>query len=161
MSEYSLREHVRWQLRQAYRSLWKAVEGLSEAQAFAGARADWRRYRWGTGLDGSIAGIVHHAALWKHLFAAGLETGAFPGESEIRPPGTDWLTLRDWLEEGHSRLTRAFEALPEPALSEPRDWEGMREPLALLLTFLIEHDVYHAGQVELLRQLRGYPRGED
>jgi hypothetical protein len=28
-------------------------------------------------------------------------------------------------------------------------------------TDLIERDTYHAGQVELLRQLRGYPRVED
>jgi uncharacterized damage-inducible protein DinB len=161
MGENTLREHLRWQLHHAYRSLWKAVEGLSEAQECEGARSDWRRYRWGTGLDGSIAGIVHHAAVWKHRFAAGLETGAFPGGNAVTPPGRDWPVLRDWLAEGQSRLECAVTSLPEAALGEPREWEGMREPLARLLSFLIEHDLYHAGQVELLRQLRGYPRGED
>src|SRR5438067_8988807 len=161
MSEYTFREHLEYQLRHAYRGLWKAIEGLIEAQALEGARPDWRQYRWGTGLDGSIAGIVCHAALWKQLFAAGLETGVFPREGDVTPPGSDWRLLRDWLAEGQSRLERAFALLPEAALSEVREWEGMRAPLARLLSFIIEHDVYHAGQVELLRQLRGYPRVED
>jgi uncharacterized damage-inducible protein DinB len=161
MSAYSLHEHVMHQLRSAYRTLWKSVQGLSEAQAADGARPDWRRYRWGTGLDGSIAGIVRHAALWKQLFAQGLETGVFPGESDLAPPGTDWPALQAWLADGQSRLERILETLPDAALSEDREWEGHREPLIRLLTYLIEHDVYHAGQVELLRQLRGYPRVED
>jgi uncharacterized damage-inducible protein DinB len=141
--------------------LWKAVEGLSAAQACEGARPDWRRYRWGTGLDGSIAGIVWHAAAWKQIFAQGLETGAFPGEDDVASPGTDWPTLREWLADGQARMESAFERLSDAALAEIGDWEGHREPLARLLTYLIEHDVYHAGQVELLRQLRGYPRIED
>src|SRR5438128_9209372 len=120
MDQFRWREHLRWQLRHAYRGLWKAVEGVSEAEALDGARPDWRQYRWGTGLDGSIAGIVHHAALWKHVFAAGLETGTFPREGEVTPPGMEWSMLRDWLAEGQSRLERAFSSLPEEALTEPR-----------------------------------------
>jgi DinB family protein len=161
MSHYSLREHLAHQLRSGYRMLEKAVQGLSEAQAVDGARPDWRRYRWGTGLDGSIAGIVHHAALWKQIFAQGLETGTFPTEADVAPPGTDWAALREWLAAGQSRLERALEPLSEAALGEAREWEGHREPLARLLTYVIEHDAYHAGQVELLRQFRGYPRVED
>jgi uncharacterized damage-inducible protein DinB len=158
---YTLREHLARQLRSAYRGLSKAVEGVSEAQAREGAQPDWRRYRWGSGLDGSIAGIVCHVAWWKHLFGQGLETDAFPGESDVAPPGTDWSTLRAWLTDGQTRMERAFERLSDAALAETREWEGHREPLARLLAYLIEHDVYHAGQVELLRQLRGYPRVED
>jgi uncharacterized damage-inducible protein DinB len=161
MSAKSVRAFLTWQMGHVYRSLRKAVEGLSEAQAFEGARLDWRQYRWGTGLDGSIAGIVHHAALWKHVFAAGLTQGVFPGEDEVSPPGKDWPTLLAWLEEGQARLAGAVASLPEGALNEIREWEGMRESLVRLLSFMVEHDIYHAGQVELLRQLRGYPRRED
>jgi uncharacterized damage-inducible protein DinB len=158
---YTLRDHLARQIRSAYRTLWKAIQGLSEDQAREGAKPDWRQYRWGTGLDGSIAGIVCHAALWKQIFAQGLATGVFPGERDAAPPGTDWSTLRDWLEDGQARVERAFEQLSDAALAETREWEGHSEPLTHLLTYLIEHDVYHAGQVELLRQLRGYPRLED
>ena len=42
-----------------------------------------------------------------------------------------------------------------------REWEGETAPLARLLSYLIEHDFYHAGQIQLLRQLQGYPTRED
>ncbi len=161
MSDNSLREHLGHQLRSGCRMLVKAIDGLTTAQAGDGARPDWRRYRWGTGLDGSIAGIVQHAALWKHLFAQGVETGVFPDEGDLAPPGTDWPALQSWLADGQSRLEHAFDSLSDDALTELREWEGIRAPLCRLLTYLTEHDAYHAGQIELLRQLRGYPRVED
>jgi uncharacterized damage-inducible protein DinB len=161
MTGYTLREHLGHQLRSGYRSLARAIEGLSEGQAKEGARPDWRHFRWGSGLDGSTAGIVWHAAVWKQNFAQGLETGTFPDESTIRPPATEWEALRDWLADGQSRLEAVFERLSEAEFAEPREWEGMTAPLARLFSYLIEHDFYHAGQVELLRQLRGYPTGAD
>jgi uncharacterized damage-inducible protein DinB len=161
VTEDRLREHLRWQLRSGYRSVERAIEGLTEAQALEGAQSDWRRYRWGSGLDGSIAGIVWHLALWKQNFAQGLETGQFPAEESLKPPGTDWGSLISWLAEGQARLVAAVDRLSEAELAAPREWEGMTEPLARLLSFLIEHDFYHAGQIELLRQLRGYPSGAD
>src|SRR5438132_3846833 len=142
-----LHEHVMHQLRAGYGTLWKSVQGLSEAQARDGAAADWRRFRWGAGLDGSIAGIVHHAALWKHLFAQGLATGRFPTEDEISPSDSHWPALCQWLAEGQLQLEIAIQPLADTALAEVREWEGHSEPLAHLLTYLIEHDVYHAGQV--------------
>jgi uncharacterized damage-inducible protein DinB len=157
----SLREHLGWQMRSAYRGLARAIEGLEEAQAREGARADWRRYQWGSGLDGSIAGMVWHVALWKHSFAQGLETGAFPAEETIQPPDTDWPALQEWLADGQARLERAFGSLSETELLLEREWAGVRAPLARLLSYVIEHDLYHSGQVELLRQLRGYPSGAD
>jgi uncharacterized damage-inducible protein DinB len=134
---------------------------VTEGQAREGGQADWRRYRWGSGLDGSIAGVVSHAALWKQNFAQGLETGEFPLETSLAPPGTDWETLQAWLAEGQARLERAFEGLSEAELAEPREWEGMTQPLTRLFSYLIEHDFYHAGQIELLRQIRGYPSSAD
>jgi uncharacterized damage-inducible protein DinB len=161
MTGYTLREHLERQLRGGYRAMVRAIEGLTEGQAREGGQADWRRYRWGSGLDGSIAGIVWHAALWKQNFAQGLETGEFPPEASLAPPGTDWESLQAWVVEGQTRLERAFERLSEAELAEPREWEGMTEPLARLFSYIIEHDFYHAGQIELLRQLRGYPSGAD
>ena len=56
----------------------QSIEGLTERQAREGGQADWRRYRWGSGLDGSIAGIVSHAALWKQIFSPGVGNGRVP-----------------------------------------------------------------------------------
>jgi uncharacterized damage-inducible protein DinB len=159
--DYTLREHLRRQLRGGFRAVTKAVEGLTEEQALEGARADWRRFRWGSGLDGSVAGIVWHLALWKQNFAQGLETGVFPPEESIAPPAPGWQALRKWLAEGQTRLETAFEQLPEVELAEPREWEGQTAPLGRLLSYIIEHDFYHAGQIQLLRQLGGYPTRED
>jgi uncharacterized damage-inducible protein DinB len=160
-SPLSLRAHLERQMRVAFRHLRRAIEGLSEAQAREGARDDWRRYRWGVGLDGSIAGIVWHVAAWKQIFAQGLETGVFPAEEEVAPPGTNWSTLREWLTEGQARIERAFEPLSETALAETREWEGEMAPVTQFLIYVIDHDIYHTGQIELLRQLRGYPNVED
>jgi uncharacterized damage-inducible protein DinB len=160
-SPFALRDYLDWQLRSAYRNMENAIEGLSESRARDGARADWKRYRWGSGLNGSIAGIVWHVALWKQNFAAGLETGVFPAEESLTPPRTDWEGLQQWLVDGQIRLQAAFERLSDAELAEPREWEGMTKPLARFLSFIIEHDIYHAGQIELLRQLRGYPTVED
>jgi uncharacterized damage-inducible protein DinB len=159
--ELSLKEHLEWQLRSAYRNMARAIEGLTEEQTRAGARPDWRRYQWGSGLDGSIAGIVWHAALWKQNFAEGLGTGVFPSEESITPPSTDWDGLRRWLADGQTRLEAAVTRLTEAELGEAWEWEGMVKPLVRFLTYIIEHDSYHAGQIELLRQLRGYPSGAD
>ena len=157
----SLRDYLRQQLRSSYRDLAKAIGGLSEAQAREGARAGWRRYRWGVGLDGSIAGIVWHAAAWKQIFVQGLETGIFPAEGDVVPPAADWAGLQVWLADGQARLEAAFDRLSDDDLAAAREWEGETAPVLQLLTYLIEHDIYHAGQVELLRQLRRYPRGAD
>lgn len=158
---YTLHEHLVWQLRGGFRAVSKAIEGLTEAQASEGARPDWRRYRWGSGLDGSVAGLVWHVALWKQNLAQGLQTGAFPPEESITPPGVGWQSLRDWLADGQARLETALARLSEAELAEPREWEGITAPLARLLSYMSEHDYYHAGQIELLRQLRGYPTRED
>ena len=157
----SLREHLREQLRRSYRGLLRSVKGLTEAQACEGVREDWQRYRWGSGLNGSIAGIVWHAALWKQNLAQGVETGAFPSEESLSPPGREWPALLEWLANGQTRMERALDLLTDTELVEVREWEGMTAPLFRLISFLIEHDFYHAGQIELLRQLRGYPSGAD
>jgi uncharacterized damage-inducible protein DinB len=156
-----LRDHLAEQLRRAYRGLVRAIDGLSESQAGEGARSDWRRYRWGSGLDGSIAGIVRHVALWKQNLARGLETGTFPAEESLTPPAAGWEALQEWLTDGQERLERAMERCSRAELAEAREWEGMTAPVSRLLSYLIEHDFYHTGQIELLRQLGGYPTGAD
>ncbi len=62
---------------------------------------------------------------------------------------------------GQSRVERAFAALTDAALAETREWEGETASVLQFLTYLIDHDVYHTGQIELLRQLRGYPSRAD
>src|SRR3954447_11268832 len=100
----ALAEHLRHRLRGAYPGWGCAWGGGDDDRAVAGADPARRRYRWGVGLDGSIAGIVWHVAAWKHVVAAGLLTGAFPQENAASPPAPGWPELRRWLAASHERL---------------------------------------------------------
>lgn len=143
-------------MRAGFRRVMEATEGLTEAEAMAGARPDWRRDRWGVGLDGSIAGIVWHLAAWKQICAAGIETGQFPPQAAVSPPAPGWPALREWLVEGHRRLEACFARADEAGLERALSFEGETQTVASLLTHLLEHDFYHAGQINLLRQQHGH-----
>lgn len=150
-----LHEHLRRAQARAYRQLARSLDGLSDEDAARGADPGWRTYRFGVGLDGSIRGIVRHVALWKGSAADGLASGAFPSSTEASLPD-GWPDLLCRLEEGHCRLSRALEALAPADLELRVTWEGESMRLADLFAHLAEHDLYHAGQVNLLRQQMGH-----
>ncbi len=157
----------------AYRYLTRSLEGLSEREAEVGATAEWRRYRYGTGLDGSIAGIVLHVAAWKHAFATGLETGYAPDAAAVVHDIQDWSHLLSWLDEGQARVRGAIAAAlegPREAGSDPNlspfeaqtiEFESREMPFITALTILADHDHYHAGQITLLRQQQGHTLSDD
>jgi hypothetical protein len=149
-----LHEHLTDRLGASYRQLERALAGVDEAAAGAGANPAWRRIRFGVGLDGSIAGIVYHVAAWKAIMAAGLEQGVFPSEGAVHPPASGWEGLLAWLAEGQARLVAALAARGPEGMEEEVILEGERMTVRLLFTHAMEHDQYHAGQVNLLQQLR-------
>jgi hypothetical protein len=64
--------------------------------------------------------------------------------------------LMDWLREGHRRLRDSIVALPGDGelLRERRtNWGDMAETRWLIKT-TIEHDLYHAGEINHMRALR-------
>ena len=136
----------------AHRALMRALDGVSEADAFRGASENWRRYRYGTGLDGSIAGIVWHVAAWRHVAADGVEGGVFPDAEAVLPHDSGWTGRLAWLESGHARMVRALEELPPERLDEMVQWDEFRMPLHEVFSHMIEHDHYHAGHINLLLQ---------
>lgn len=140
----------------AYRRFQESLHGLTEAEAKAGARGDWRQYRFGTGLDGSIQGIVRHVATWKHAAAAGLASGTFPAAEGVLPEALSWASLLEALSAGHARLAAELARCTEEELDRPVTWEGHPMPVHVLLAHMIEHDQYHAGQINLLRQQLGH-----
>ncbi|MFN3649284.1 MAG: DinB family protein [Armatimonadota bacterium] len=152
----SLHDYLRARHGGAYRALLRSLNGLTEQQALEGASPHWKRYRLGTGLDGSIAGIVWHVAAWKAVAADGLDTGLFPDAEAVLPAESTWAGLLSWLELSHSRLTRYLDEAPPEALSHTVTVEGEAMRVYELFGHWIEHDQYHAGQVNLLRQQRGH-----
>lgn len=80
-------------LHTGFREFDRAAAGLTESQSRIATDPNWRRYRWGIGLNGSIAGIVRHVAAWKEIAAAGVESGRFPADNEVRPEAAGWEGL--------------------------------------------------------------------
>lgn len=154
----TLHEFLRARLEHAFRELERSLDGVDEKDARAGAHPAWRRYRHGAGLDGSIHGIVWHAAAWKHVVADGLDSGvnAFPDAEAVLPHEAGWAGIRAWLQSGQVRLIRALEEIPADGLDRIVTLEGEQIPLHSLFALMLEHDHYHAGQINLLRQQLGH-----
>jgi uncharacterized damage-inducible protein DinB len=113
----------------------------------------------------SIWELVLHMTGWKREVARRL-TGAPAGE----PPDGDWPepgqpTAERWqsalaaLEAAHRDLIARIETVTEDQLVEPTN-DPRNRPLGtgvsyyVLLHGIVQHDVYHAGQIALLKKAR-------
>jgi uncharacterized damage-inducible protein DinB len=114
----------------------------------------------------SIREIVLHVAYWKNRVRQRL-TGDARGSFPIR--GTNWFwrpaaaSEKEWreerrlLEREHGALRRAVAAFPQARLRQPLP--GARRRTALReITGIALHDVYHTGQIQLLKALHGRGR---
>jgi uncharacterized damage-inducible protein DinB len=106
--------------------------------------------------------LAVHAAYWKYVILRrlrGTERGSFPLEGSnwfIRPAGS--MGEREWREDlallgrVHRDLRDAVASLTEAALDSAP--EGTTTPLSDLIVGGALHDIYHAGQIQLLKRLR-------
>ena len=64
-----------------------------------------------------------------------------------------------WLREGHARLRRSIADLTDADLGRPRmtNW-GEPKETRLIVAIMIQHDLYHAGEINHVRTLY---EGED
>jgi hypothetical protein len=105
--------------------------------------------------------LALHAAYWKYAVRrrlTGEKRGGFP------EPGSNWfrrpsrLSEEAWradlalLEAEHRRLRKVVAALPSSKLS--RRARGSRYATAKLVYGIAAHDLYHAGQIQLLKALQ-------
>jgi uncharacterized damage-inducible protein DinB len=108
----------------------------------------------------NIAEHVIHAAYWKYAVRRRLKgeaRGAFPLK------GSNWFVILDslsqaeWrshvalLESEHRALREAIVDLPAERLDEVPP--GAKVPNLATITGIASHDVYHAGQIQLLKRL--------
>jgi hypothetical protein len=104
--------------------------------------------------------IVVHCAYWKYAVTRrilGERRGAFPVKGSnwfVRPDAVSPHAWRDdiaLLDDMHRRLSTAVASL------SPRDLEkvasGSRLPNLAVISGAAAHDVYHAGQIQLLKRL--------
>jgi len=109
----------------------------------------------------TIGEIVDHAgaakfAYWDHMFSDA--TSSFDGwlaKSPSRQDRGDIDGVKEWLRDGHARFRDAVAALTDDGLAKPRNahWRAPAET-RWLISVLIEHDVYHAGEINHLRAQR-------
>ena len=142
-----------------------------------------RRSWHGTNLRGSLRGlparaaawrpgpgrhniweIAVHAAYWKYAVwrkLAGALRGSFPleGSNWFARPGrgeassaSAWTADVGLLVTQHRRLREAVETLDPQALARPMS-KSLHTP-AFIVRGVAAHDLYHAGQIQLIKRLR-------
>lgn len=111
----------------------------------------------------SIWELVLHIAAWKNEVrrrlsgapAADPQEGDWPAVREVSDAA--WRDARDHLELAHRLLVSAVRDLPETKLFEPTNDARNREmgtgvTYYELLHGAVQHDVYHAGQIAVLKR---------
>jgi len=128
-----------------------ALRGLSVAEAV------WRPRRG----RHNIWEIVLHAAYWKFVVRRRLTRD---GDAHFPRQGSNWLAVpprpdaRGWkqdvalLREQHRLLRQAIARFP-PAQLSARAWRS-RWTNAATIFGIASHDLYHAGQIQLLKRLQ-------
>jgi len=127
-----------------------SLRGLTPEEAF---------YRPGRGRH-SVYDLVLHAAYWKYVARrrlTGEKRGSFPVKGsnffpEPKVKGARALReARALLEDSHRALVAAVEARPDAAFAERRGSRSAGE----IVAGVAAHDLYHAGQIQLLKRLFG------
>lgn len=100
----------------------------------------------------SIAELVLHIAAWENeaVRRLGGEARDLPPEEDFPQPGDESRgpALLGELEDAHERLLAAVRAIDDEALERP---VGSSEHTAYqLLHGVVQHNLYHAGQIALL-----------
>jgi uncharacterized damage-inducible protein DinB len=142
----------------------RSWHGTNLRGSIRGLTAEQAAWRPGQGRH-NIWEIVVHAAYWKYAVRrrlTGERRGSFPLAGSNfwpRPAGTD---RQPWgaalkgdvrlLGAMHARLRDVVEAFPEARLN--RRTPGGPFTYAALIRGVAAHDLYHAGQIQLLKRMR-------
>lgn len=120
---------------------------------------------WRPGPDRhSIAEQVIHVAYWKYAVRRRLRgdlRGSFPIPGSNWFPvlptlsQSEWKSLVDLLESEHRMLRETILGYPAERLNEKA--QGGKVTNLAIITGIAAHDVYHAGQIQLLKRLQDRP----
>ena len=101
--------------------------------------------------------VAVHAAYWKYTVRRrilGEKRGSFPLKGSnwfTRPaPGADWKADLRLLDDVHRGMRDAIAALDESDL--PKKPPGSKVSNEAIISGIAFHDVYHAGQIQLLKR---------
>ena|SRR2546423_510327 len=143
------------QLKRAYEG--GAWHGPSVKEALAGVTAEQAQARPLRNAH-SIWDIVHHIAVWEdggRRRLAGDRAAIETDSPEDWPPANDtsdaaWERAKASLDRNHGAFVEAITRIPEARLDEPV-LEGM-STVYVTLHGIIQHDLYHAGQIAMLKK---------
>jgi hypothetical protein len=145
-------------LDQAYdKKAWHGPNLRGSVRGLTADQASWRPHP----ERRSIADIVAHAAYWKYTARRRLrgdKRGSFALKGSnwfVLPsplPEPDWRHLVTLLETEHRTLYAAVAELPPGRLHQSPP--GSKYSNAALITGIAAHDLYHAGQIQLLKRLQ-------
>jgi len=125
-----------------------AWHGPSLVGALRGVSDDLAAWRPAAGRH-TIREIVLHCAYWKHIVRGRLtglrEQFARPGRNWIEAGAESWRGDLVLLKDEHRRLIAVVRRLPDRGAS--------RRAAARNIRGIGAHDIYHAGQIQLIRKL--------
>lgn len=134
--------------------------GPSRASVLEGITAKQAAWQPGAGAH-SIWELVLHMRAWT-LEVLRRANGAAPAEPEegdwpavpAETTEAEWTKAKQRLDEAHAALIAGIEALPADGL-EQRVGTGSGKGISCraMLYSLAQHDIYHTGQVALLKRL--------
>lgn len=146
-----------------YRAAWEelkaALDGVGPDEAAAFITSNWPKHDDWSGEDGSISGIVFHIAAWKEAYADGLETGTWGDEKSVKPQTDSWAGRLNWLEAQNDRLLNALRHLEQAEATSVLVSDRPYTLQAIFHDSMGHHDVYHAAQINYLRQRFTAERG--
>ncbi len=135
---------------------WQGPSLRGSLRGVSAAEAAWRP----AGGRHGIWEVTLHAAYWKYAvrrMLTGEKRGSFPrkGSNWFAPPASptdkEWREILALLDDEHRMLAEAAGRLSPTELSKrPR---GSSRTTANLLYGVASHDVYHTGQIQLLKRL--------
>lgn len=153
-------------LDQAYdKRSWHGTNLRGSIRGLTAAQAAWRP---GPGRH-NIWEVVVHAAYWKYAVwrrLTGAVRGSFPlkGSNWFERPvkgrsgETDWRADIGVLADMHRQLRDTIAAMSAPTLHQVSP--GSQFSNVDLITGITAHDLYHAGQIQLVKRLVSSGRGE-
>jgi len=138
------------------RRSWHGTNLRGSIRGLTAAEAAWRPAKG----RHNISEIVVHSAYWKYAVwrrLTGQRRGSFPLKGSnwfVRPasgPGDDWKQDVALLDHTHRVLRDAIAGLPDRNLR--RKSRGSKVSNFELIAGIAAHDLYHAGQIQLLKRL--------
>lgn len=115
----------------------------------------------------SIWALTLHIAYWKYAVRrrlTGEEKGAFPRSPADWPAVPDpaaadaWAEDRRLLRDEHRRLVEAVRSFDAGRLDEKPE-EDARWTFMELLSGIVEHDLYHTGQIQIMKRIHASTGG--